>query len=138
MILKSEKRFYDEKEKKYKQPLCEFDTENLIVTDTDSSTGASTQNSFVSVYIRRYIPYMLERNPDKLQELVNQGEIYSYLLKLETRAKDAELDQIEKWLASDKEYLLAVKNDDFMKRTQLYNAFQEQARELILDSIIFV
>ena len=61
MILKSEKRFYDEKEKKYKQPLCEFDTENLIVTDTDSSTGASTQNSFVSVYIRRYIPYMLER-----------------------------------------------------------------------------
>ena len=53
MILKSEKRFYDEKEKKYKQPLCEFDTENLIVTDTDSSTGASTQNSFVSVYIRR-------------------------------------------------------------------------------------
>ena len=125
MILKSEKRFYDEKEKKYKQPLCEFDTENLIVTDTDSSTGASTQNSFVSVYIRRYIPYMLERNPDKLQELVNQ-------------AKDAEFDQIEKWLASDKEYLLAVKNDDFMKRTQLYNAFQEQARELILDSIIFV
>ena len=122
MILKSEKRFYDEKEKKYKQPLCEFDTENL----------------FVSVYIRRYIPYMLERNPDKLQELVNQGEIYSYLLKLETRAKDAEFDQIEKWLASDKEYLLAVKNDDFMKRTQLYNAFQEQARELILDSIIFV
>ena len=75
---------------------------------------------------------------DKLQELVNQGEIYSYLLKLETRAKDAEFDQIEKWLASDKEYLLAVKNDDFMKRTQLYNAFQEQARELILDSIIFV
>ena len=131
MIIKSEKRFYDDKEKKYKQPLCEFDTENLIVTDTDSSTGASTQNSFVSVY-------MLERNPDKLQELVNQGEIYSYLLKLETRAKDAEFDQIEKWLASDKEYLLAVKNDDFMKRTQLYNAFQEQARELILDSIIFV
>ena len=138
MILKSEKRFYDEKEKKYKQPLCEFDTENLIVTDTDSSTGASTQNSFVSVYIRRYIPYMLERNPDKLQELVNQGEIYSYLLKLETRAKDAEFDQIEKWLASDKEYLLAVKNDDFMKRTQLYNAFQEQARELILDSILLL
>ena len=31
MILKSEKRFYDDKEKKYKQPLCEFDTENLIV-----------------------------------------------------------------------------------------------------------
>lgn len=55
MILKSEKRFYDDKEKKYKQPLCEFDTENLIVTDTDSSTGASTQNSFISVYIRRYL-----------------------------------------------------------------------------------
>jgi len=63
-----------------------------------------------------------------------RGGLNSY----ETRAKDAEFDQIEKWLASDKEYLLAVKNDDFMKRTQLYNAFQEQARELILDSIIFV
>lgn len=91
-----------------------------------------------STWYDEILAYMLERNPDKLQELVNQGEIYSYLLKLETRAKDAEFDQIEKWLASDKEYLLAVKNDDFMKRTQLYNAFQEQARELILDSIIFV
>ena len=45
-------------------------------------------------------------------------------------------------LRENRELLLPLlansSNDDFMKRTQLYNAFQEQARELILDSIIFV
>lgn len=138
MIFKSEKRFYDEKQQKYTLPLWSFDTDAICVTTVDVRTGKAQEDNFYSEYIRRHVPYVMEHQPERFEKLVNEGEIYNYLLDIETKAMDAVDRQVDKWKEKDRDYQMAVKNGDIVKQAKIINSLEYMAKEAIYPAMIYV
>lgn len=138
MIFKSEKRFYDKSEQRYTKPLWTFDTELRQVTALDEKTGAEKKYNFYSIFARRHIPYVTENHPERFEKLVNEGRIYEYLTDVEERTRDAVDRQVEKWQQTDRDYKLALKSGDILKQSNITNALEAMARELIFPSMIYV
>lgn len=81
---------------------------------------------------------MLEHQPERFEKLVNGGEIYNYLLDIETKAMDAVDRQVDKWREKDRDYQLAVKNGDIVKQAKIINSLEYMAKEAIYPAMIYV
>lgn len=119
-------------------PEWELNTDERSVTHFDRKLQSTKTYDFITDYARDHLSYIAARNPQKLQQLVNEGKIYDYLTDFEERAADAIDSQVERWKAHDKEYLLAAELGDIEKQARIENNFIARARELINDTIIYV
>ena len=75
---------------------------------------------------------------ENFEKLVNEGEIYNYLLDIETKAMDAVDRQVDKWKEKDRDYQLAVKNGDIVKQAKIINSLEYMAKEAIYPAMIYV
>ena len=81
---------------------------------------------------------MEDTNPDRLQKLVDDGEIYQYLSELDTKVFDAVDSQEELLKANSAEYQLALDKGDLNAVGAIGNALQQQAREIVFEAMIYV
>ena len=58
-----------------------------------------------------HIHYIEDKNPGRLQQLVDSGELYKYLMDLHERVEDAVTAQKDLWVGNDEKYKAIVLND---------------------------
>ena|GEM_PF-5940725 len=107
------------------------------VTHVDPKTLEKTVTDFHTDYVKDHLRYVTAKHPERLENLLDEGRIISYLDELETRAIESVDRQVEIWKKSNKEYLSAVLSGDEMKQVRLTNGLESMAREIIYDTIIY-
>ncbi len=60
-----------------------------------------------------------------------------YLSRLNRKATIAVENQIEQWKKTETDYLLAIKNKDFMLQVGLFENMKARAEELIFPAIVY-
>ena len=136
MIIRSAKMIYNGKQ--YTEPECVLDTAERTVTQVDPNTYEKKITEFHTEYVADHLRYVANKHPERLQRLVDEGKIVDYLDNIETRAVEAVDGQVEKWKATDKEYLAAVMSGDTLKAVGLANGLENMAKEIVYDTIINV
>lgn len=134
---KSEQVAYNPLKKKY-VPLWRLDTNTVIVTHFNPDTLTEEHKTYHTDYIRYHLHYSDSKYPDRLHRLVNEGKIIQYLDDLELEVSEAITRQVERWKKSDSCYHKAVLSGDAEKVLGLENCFVHMAREVVLNSMIYV
>lgn len=137
MIFKGEKMAYDKNAMKYIAPVWELDTEKQTVRHTDETTLEVSEEYFHQECVRYHLKYVAEHCPEKLQTLVNSGEILEYLDKLIDDVIDAMDSQVEKWKAVDKDYQAAILNNDYYEQAAILNRMDMQAKEIVYPELVY-
>ena len=124
MIIQSEKMAYDGA--RYIQPLWQLDTDNYVVIHYDERYKKEESSAFHSECVRYHIDYICAKEPKRLKELVDGGEILTYLERFEDRVYD-ELDrQTEKLRAEDPE-----------PTDETEELYELQAKEIVYAAIVY-
>ncbi|MBQ8515044.1 MAG: hypothetical protein IJ496_06580 [Ruminococcus sp.] len=137
MIFKSDKMAYDGAAMKYIAPVWELDTEKQIVKHTDETTLEVSEEYFHQLFVGYHLKYVAEHCPEKLQQLVNSGEVIDYLEKLIDEVYDAEEGLVEKWKAADKEYQAAALSGDIREQAAILNRMDMQAHEIVYPELVY-
>lgn len=137
MIFRSDKMAYDKTAMKYVAPVWELDTEKQTVKHTDETTLEVSEEYFHQLVVGYHLKYVAERCPEKLQKLVNTGEIVGYLDKLIDDVIDAVDSQVEKWKPTDKDYQATVQSGDIIEQAAILNRMDMQAREIIYSELVY-
>lgn len=120
MIFKSEKR--------------QFDTDNITVTNLiDGST-----HIFHADHIRYHINYTCEHCPERLQTLVDNGEILTYLEEFDVKVTDAICDQTDLLMENSKEYQIALETGNLIEVGSIGNMLRENAKEIVYEDMVYV
>lgn len=80
--------------------------------------------------------YMRDYQPELLQELLNSGKLYLYLLRLNGKVEKAIDRQMQLWQETDKEYLAAA--DDFLKQFAILQRFRMEAEHMLFETMVYV
>lgn len=118
-------------------PVWILDTNALTVTQNTPDAKPNV-TIFNSDHIKYHLHYSAEYRPARLIKLVNDGTILSYLTNLDHSVTEAIDRQVEKWKATDKEYLDALAGGDFSKAQGLENMLRLCAREPIYAAMVYV
>ncbi len=110
-------------------PVWSVDTDTQTVTHFHPKTFKTEEHRFFRDYIRYHLHYSEEENPERLQRLVDNGEIFQYLSDLDNRVFDA-LDS--------QEFQEAHEKGDIVTEGAIGNLLQQQARESVFEAMIYV
>lgn len=124
MIFKSKKLVNGE-------PLWSVDTDTQTVTHIHPKTFKVEKHRFFHDYIRYHLHYVEEYAPERLQKLVDNGEIFQYLTDFDNKVFEALNRQEELLKANSPEYRLAVDKGNLNAVGVIGNALQQQAREIV-------
>lgn len=119
-------------------PIWSVDTDTQTVTHVHPKTLETEEHRFFRDYIRYHLHYVEENNPERLQKLVDNGEIYQYLSELDNKVFDALDSQEELLKTNSPEYQLALDKGDLNAVGAIGNALQMQARESVFEAMIYV
>lgn len=119
-------------------PVWSVDTDTQTVTHVHPKTFKTEEHRFFHDYIRYHLHYSEEENPERLQRLVDNGEIFQYLSDLDNKVFDA-LDRQEELLkANSREFQEAHEKGDIVTEGAIGNLLQQQARESMFEAMIYV
>ena len=119
-------------------PAWELDTDIQTVRHSNPKTAKVERYVFHTDHIKYHLNFVEEYHPERLQRLVDEGEIYKYLDELDIKITDALNAQTEKFMQSSKEYQIANAVSDHYKIERLGNMLREQAKESVLDAMVYV
>ena len=85
-------------------PVWTVDTDTQTVTHVHPKTFKTEEHRFFRDYIRYHLHYSEEENPERLQRLVDNGEIFQYLSDLDNKVFDALDSQEELLKANSREF----------------------------------
>ena len=136
MIFRSESMVYQND--RYTVPVWVLDTDTQTVTYTNPKTFEEQHWQFHTDHIRYHLYYCEEYRPERLQSLVNSGEIYKYLDELDTRVTDALMEQAEILMNADSDYKTALETGNLYEVERIGNMCREQAKEPIFNAMIYV
>ncbi len=119
-------------------PIWSVDTDTQTVTHVHPKTLETEEHRFFRDYIRYHLHFVEDTDPDRLQRLVDNGEIYQYLSELDTKVFEALDSQEELLKANSPEYQLALDKGDLNAVGAIGNALQQQARESVFEAMIYV
>ena len=88
-------------------------------------------------YGNRHLQYLSENHPERIQKLLDKGNIYYYIAKLDRRITRAVDGQVRKWKESDTDYLTAVRNGDFLATNGLIINMTFRAEEAVLPTMLY-
>ena len=119
-------------------PVWSVDTDTQTVTHVHTKTFKTEEHRFFRDYIRYHLHYSEDENPERLQRLVDNGEIFQYLSELDNKVFDA-LDSQEQLLkANSREFQEAHEKGDIVTEGAIGNLLQQQARESVFEAMIYV
>ena len=119
-------------------PVWSVDTDTQTVTHVHPKTFKAEEHRFFRDYIRYHLHYSEEENPERLQRLVDNGEIFQYLSDLDSKVFDALDSQEELLKANSREYQEAHEKGDIVTEGAIGNLLQQQARESVFEAMIYV
>lgn len=73
-----------------------------------------------------------------MQKLVDNGEIYRYLDELDIKVTNAVMEQAEILMRNNREYQIANKMGDLYKVGAIGNNCQQEARDIVFASMVYV
>ena len=119
-------------------PVWSVDTDTQTVTHVHPKTFKTEGHRFFRDYIRYHLHYSEEENPERLQRLVDNGEIFQYLSDLDNKVFDALDSQEELLKANSREFQEAHEKGDIVTEGAIGNLLQQQARESVFEAMIYV
>ena len=119
-------------------PVWSVDTDTQTVTHVHPKTFKAEEHRFFRDYIRYHLHYSEEENPERLQRLVDNGEIFQYLSDLDNKVFDALDSQEELLKANSREFQEAHEKGDIVTEGAIGNLLQQQARESVFEAMIYV
>ena len=138
MLYKSSKQIMDRTTRELK-PEFTFDTDGeRMVWRQYFDDGAYNTRYFSrsQMCIILHVHYIEDKNPDRLQKLVDSGELYDYLTDLYDRVEDAVEEQKSLWVENDEKYRAIVVNDP-VGAAGIVNMYEMQAREVVYGAMIY-
>ena len=139
MLYKSSKQIMDSTSHELK-PEFTFDTdgERMVWRQYFEDGTRNTRyidKPFYSCLIY-HVHYIEDKNPGRLQQLVDSGELYKYLMDLHERVEDAVTAQKDLWVGNDEKYKAIVLNDP-VGAAGIVNMYEMQAREVVYEAMIY-
>ena len=119
-------------------PVWSVDTDTQTVTHVHTKTFKTEEHRFFRDYIRYHLHYSEDENPERLQRLVDNGEIFQYLSDLDNKVFDALDSQEELLKANSREFQEAHEKGDIVTEGAIGNLLQQQARESVFEAMIYV
>lgn len=110
-------------------------------TDGNTQEAEKRQNRTLRLPYRSdsyHLHYLEDEHPERLQKLVDEGEIYKYLDDLDTKVTDAVCRQTELLMESSKEYQIANEVGNLYKVGAIGNMLRMQARRAVFDAMVYV
>ena len=129
---------FNSKETIFGAPVWSVDTDTQTVTHKKQKKGRIERYVFHTDQIRYHLHYLEDEHPERLQKLVDDGEIYKYLDDLDTRVTDAVCRQTELLMESSKEYQIANEVGNLYKVGAIGNMLRMQARRAVFDAMVYV
>ena len=124
--------------KKKSIPLWKLDTNTMTVIRFNADTRTEESKTYHTDFIRYHLHYSDSKCPDRLSRLVNEGKIIQYLDDMELKVSEAISRQVELWKKTDNYYQTALLAGDKKEIIGLENCFENMAREIILESMIYI
>ena len=134
---KSEQTAYSTLKKK-SIPLWKLDTNTVTVTHFNPDTQTEENKTYTTDFIRYHLHFSDNHCPDRLRRLVNEGKIVQYLDDMEMKVNEAISRQVELWKKTDNYYQTALLAGDKKEIIGLENCFENMAREIIFESMIYI
>ena len=134
---KSEQTAYSPLKKKY-VPLWSLDTNTMTVIRFNADTQTEESKTYHTDFIRYHLHFSDSHCPDRLRRLVNEGRIVQYLDDMERKVSEAISRQVELWKKTDNYYQTALLAGDKKEIIGLENCFENMAREIIFESMIYI
>lgn len=119
-------------------PLWAVDTDTQTVTHINPKSGETEHYVFHTDHIKYYLHHIEEMRPELLQEIVDKGEIYKHLDKLDIKVTDAVNRQTELLMQSSREYQIANEIGDLNKVGTIGNMLRMQAIDSIFKAMVYV
>lgn len=119
-------------------PVWEVDTDTQTVRHINPKTAKVERYVFHADHIKYYLHHIEEKYPERLQRLVDEGEIYRHLDELDIKVTDAVNRQMELLMQSSREYQIANEIGDLNKVGSIGNMLRMQAQRAIFDAMIYV
>lgn len=134
---KSEQTAYNPLKKKY-VPLWSLDTNTVTVTHFNTDTQTEESKTYTPDFIKYHLHFSDSHCPDRLRRLVNEGKIMQYLDDMERKVNEAISRHVELWKKTDNYYQTALLAGDKKEIIGLENCFENMAREIIFESMIYI
>lgn len=119
-------------------PVWEVDTDTQTVRHINPKTGETERYVFHTDQIKYHLHYVEEKQPERLQKLVDEGEIYKYLDELDTKVTDAVNRQTDLLIQGSEDYKIANEVGDLNRVGAIGNMLRMQAQRAVFDAMIYV
>lgn len=119
-------------------PLWAVDTDTQTVTHINPKSGETEHYVFHTDQIRYHLHHVEENFPERLQKLVDKGEIYKYLDELDIKVTDAVNRQTELLMQVNREYQIANEIGDLYTVGAIGNMLRMQAQKAVYDTMIYL
>lgn len=114
----------------FKSEKWQFDTDSITVTDL--------KNSNTRTFYADHIKYTCENYPERLQKLVDNEDILTYLEEFDIKVTDAICDQTDLLMENNKEYQIAVETGNLIDVGSIGNMLRENAKEVVYKYMVYV
>lgn len=131
MIFKSKQTIND-------APVWEVDTDTQTVRHINPKTGETERYVFHTDQIEYYLHHIEEHYPERLQKLVDEGEIYRHLDELDTKVTDAVNRQTDLLIQGSEDYKIANEIGNLDRVGAIGNMLRMQAQRAVFDAMIYV
>ena len=128
---------FQSKEKLNGNPVWELNTKTQTIRHINPKTNKTESFSFHEDHIAYHLEYAETYYPERLQKLVDEGEIYRYLDDLDTKVTDAVNKQTEIWIKEDKAYQIALDKGDLYEVNRIANMHKEDAKEVVYNARLY-
>lgn len=119
-------------------PAWELDTDTQTVRHINPKTAEIERYVFHTDQIRYHLHYVEEYQPERLQRLVDEGEIYKYLDDLDIKVTDAVNAQAQKFMDNDQDYQIALAVGNLYAVGKIGNNLRERAKETVFKAMVYV
>lgn len=119
-------------------PEWELNTDTQTVRRVNSKTGKQERYVFHTDQIRYHLHYVEEEQPERLQKLVDDGDIYRYLDELDIKVTDAVNEQTELFMSVSVDYRVALAVGNLYSVNAIGNMLRMEARNAVFETMVYV
>ena len=136
-IMQSVTMIYNQNENIY-VPKWIIDVSKMSISMFKAKQGEYRTVNVINKYSQDHIRYLYQYDKERIQKLLDDGNIYMYICRKKRAANSTVEQQVEKWKDNDKEYRLAVETGNIQDEIGLENNFIARAEEIMYPCVIYV
>lgn len=138
MIFKSKTLVYDKQREVYTLPVWTLDTDNTVLTHIHLETLEQERFSFHTDHVHAHVRHLANYHPDRLQAMLDDGTIYSYLDSFDIRVTDLINAQAQIFMDECREYQAALELGKLNEVGRIGNNCRQNAAEAVYAAVVFV